>query len=995
MELNPRKFAEQNRKLLLIVAAILAVYSLAGYFLAPYLIKKNAVAAVHDLYGAELRIEKVAVNPFVLGVRVDGIEMDDPAGNRFASLDQFYVNFQLSSLFRWAFTFAEIRFDSPEVHLERHAVGTTNFAFLLSDKSTATREPPPADASVPRLLVYDLSLNAAELRWNDAVPAEPVATTFGPVDAQVLDLSTLPQGEGRQEVVITTETTGTFSWSGSLQLNPLRSAGRASVDGSHFPLLSAYLKDALGYEAVEGDADVELDYSIDTLADGQLDIDVDNLSLAFNDVRLKTHGRTNSVGEDADRDVLKIPSFRIDGASLRFPERMAAIDSISLEDSVLDLYRDAEGVLNIAATSDSSEPAVQDNPSTTAAEDAWTLTLDRMQVERTAITLIDDSVTPQANLGVQNINIAVTEISNSPGAIFPTEATLTTRGGGDVAISGVVGALPAVSADLDLTVEGIALAFLHPYIKSLADVNLDSGAVGLDAKLMVSDAEQLAVSGDLAVTDFLITETDEGTKLGSWDSIAAKQFVLSMSNETLEISEISIDGAYGDILITEDGRINLGRAALGEQPVVVEEELDEEQEEEQEYDPATAAPQEAEPLPLAVTIGRVVVNDAAADFEDRSLPLPFDVTIADLNGTLTTIASASAVPSAANLEGKVDEFGLVRVTGTITPLEPALDTDIKVDFENIAMPKFSAYSVPFAGRQIDSGKLDLYLGYQIEQGNLIGENKIVMREFELGEKVDHPGASSLPLGLAVALLKGPDGTIDIDLPIRGNVNDPSFRYGRVVGKALVNLVVKIVASPFALLGKLVGAEADDLEYIAFQDGRADLTPPEQEKAAKLAEALALRPELSMEISGVIDREVDGLAMQSARLDESIDQQIAAMSDGDSGQYAAQRLQVLEDMFGQKDVREALKTQYTTDAGLDDLAYATELRRQLIVAVPLEEADFVALAKDRALNVQSAILAADEALQPQIRVGALQAVEKGKNNDIQMKVVLSTGEEEDG
>jgi uncharacterized protein involved in outer membrane biogenesis len=268
-----RGFLERHRTKLLVIASVIAVYALLGFFLAPYLIKKNAIATVRDVYAAELRIEKVNVNPFVLSLRVDNVEMDDPAGNEFASLGQFFANFQLSSLFRWALTFAEIRFDVTELHVARRAAGDTNFAFLVAGDTAVADDPDADDTSIPRLVIQDFSVNEAALHWNDAVPSEPVTTTFGPVNIQVLDLSTLPQGEGQQEVVITTETAGIFSWSGSLQLNPLRSAGRASVKGSHFQLLSAYIKDELGFEAVKGNADVGLDYSIDSMADGQLDID--------------------------------------------------------------------------------------------------------------------------------------------------------------------------------------------------------------------------------------------------------------------------------------------------------------------------------------------------------------------------------------------------------------------------------------------------------------------------------------------------------------------------------------------------------------------------------------------------------------------------------------------------------------------------------------------------------------------------------------------------
>ena len=984
-----RGFAERHRTKLLVITAAIAVYALLGFFLAPYLVKKNAVETVRNVYGAELRIKEVAVNPFVLSLRVDGVEMDDPSGDAFARFDQFFVNLQLSSLFRWAITFKEIRLDAPEVFIARQGPGDTNLAFLLQEKAPEESATDTEDAALPRVIVQDFAINRASMHWNDAVPREPVDTTFGPVNVQVFDLSTLPQREGQQEVVITTETTGTLSWSGTLQLNPLHSAGRATVEGSHFPLLSAYIKDALGFEAVEGYADVGLDYRIDALADGQLDVEVDNFSLAFRDVLLRTYGRVALDGSDADRDVLLMPGFRIDGGSLRLPEQQAVVDSLSMQDAVLSLYRNEAGDLNIIpdAAADETSAEVPEAAPNSAASEPWAVSLQKLDIGDIQIGLVDDSVSPQADIGVQNLDISVTEISNEVGKRFPVNVSLETRGGGNVSLAGEVGVLPELTLDIESALTGIKLAFLQPYIKSLADVSVESGSIGANALLHVGADEPLSISGDMAVTEFLITETDEGSRLGSWDSIAAKQFAFSLAQESLDISEIHVDKAYGDILIAEDGSINLGRAALGEQ--VVEADNAEEREDEP---VAASEPVAEEPLPLAITIGRVVVNNGAADFEDRSLPLPFDVQIAELNGNLTTIASGSAEPSTAALEGKVDEFGLVRVSGTITPLQPALNTDIKVDFENVAMPKFSAYSVPFAGREIESGKLDLFLGYRLEKSDLVGENKIVLRDFELGEKVDHPGASSLPLGLAVALLKGPDGTIDIDLPVRGNVDDPDFRYGRVVGKALVNLVVKIVASPFALLGKLVGAEADELEYISFQAGRADLTPPEQEKAGKLAEALALRPELSIEINGVVDREADGLAIRTAKLDAIVEQQIESDGSGDeAAQFAEHRAEVLEDLYADRDALRALREQFTTEDVFDELAYATEVRRQLIAQQVVEESDLVALAQQRAANIKAEILGQNAELEAQIITGELQGVEKSDDDTIDMKVVLAADE----
>ena len=115
--------ARKYQKSLGITAGLVVAYTLAGFFLAPWLVKRNAVAAVQEIYGSELRLEKVVVNPYILSLRVDGLAIDDPGGEPFARVAQIYVNFQLSSLLRWAWTFDEFRLDRPELFVSRDEIG--------------------------------------------------------------------------------------------------------------------------------------------------------------------------------------------------------------------------------------------------------------------------------------------------------------------------------------------------------------------------------------------------------------------------------------------------------------------------------------------------------------------------------------------------------------------------------------------------------------------------------------------------------------------------------------------------------------------------------------------------------------------------------------------------------------------------------------------------------------------------------------------------------
>ena len=79
------------------------------------------------------------------------------------------------------------------------------------------------------------------------------------------------------------------------------------------------------------------------------------------------------------------------------------------------------------------------------------------------------------------------------------------------------------------------------------------------------------------------------------------------------------------------------------------------------------------------------------------------------------------------------------------------------------MKNLTPYSGKFAGRTIESGKLSLDLEYKINQRKLKGENQIIIDNLTLGERVDSKDATTLPLDLALALLRNSKGVINLRL----------------------------------------------------------------------------------------------------------------------------------------------------------------------------------------------------------------------------------------
>jgi hypothetical protein len=154
--------------------------------------------------------------------------------------------------------------------------------------------------------------------------------------------------------------------------------------------------------------------------------------------------------------------------------------------------------------------------------------------------------------------------------------------------------------------------------------------------------------------------------------------------------------------------------------------------------------------------------------------------------------------------------------------------------------------------------------YLLDQGQLTADNHLFVDQLTFGAHVDSRDATTLPVQLAVALLKNARGEIAVDVPVSGSLSDPQFSLGGVILDAFVNLVVKAATSPFSLLAAAFGTQ-EDLGHVECAPGLATLTPEAQHKLATIAQALQDRPALRLAISGRVDPQLDREGLREAKL----------------------------------------------------------------------------------------------------------------------------------
>ena len=115
------------------------------------------------------------------------------------------------------------------------------------------------------------------------------------------------------------------------------------------------------------------------------------------------------------------------------------------------------------------------------------------------------------------------------------------------------------------------------------------------------------------------------------------------------------------------------------------------------------------------------------------------------------------------------------------------------------------------------------------------------------------------------MLKDSEGVIEFNLPIRGDIDNPDFKYSSLVWGALGNLITGIISSPFKALAGLVEGDNDNLDHVIFTANSFELNEAEQGKLDSLAKALLQRPSLYIEIRGLSSNLIDHDEMAYAKI----------------------------------------------------------------------------------------------------------------------------------
>jgi len=577
--------------------------------------------------------------------------------------------------------------------------------------------------------------------------------------------------------------------------------------------------------------------------------------------------------------LLTTEKLTVENGTCDLAAQAITFDRIAMSKGRLDAGREADGTLNWQQLAQTKGTAAQPSVATPAAKStpAWKFLVKSFEVDGFSSRFSDLTTrSDKPVFSVQGVKAKLTEVDGTSPMGFAVDFQV--EQGGTGAVQGTLNpAIPSVEADVQ--VSGVVLTSLQPYLEPYVTLNMRSAAVSTRGHLgygLPKAAHKAVYEGSFSLDTLQLTDTSAKKPYLSWDAVQLPKFKLTLEPNRLDAQELKLIKPVGEFIIGEDKTLNFAKVVKKQSGSAQSKPANPKLSKQKASKPAPQkAKQQSGQDEFAYQIGKVRVDKGNILFADLSLRPQFMTRIHDLKGTVTGLSSVPNAQAKVQLDGRVDQYGVAKISGVIRPSDFARASDIDMVFRNLEMKNLSPYSGKFAGRLIKSGKFSADLSYRIKEYKMQGENKIVIDNLTLGDKVEDPDAANLPLDLAIALLKDANGRIDVGLPVTGDLDDPQFSIGSLVWKMFTNLITKATTAPFRALGSLLGGETENFDAVAFDPGNAELPPPEKEKLLKLADALKSRPQLKLVVQGRYSPEADGQELKERSVSRSVATRLGA------------------------------------------------------------------------------------------------------------------------
>jgi uncharacterized protein involved in outer membrane biogenesis len=841
------------KKWIIGAAVFFVLFTVIGFFVIPPIVKPYLLETISKTLNRQVSLSELTLNPYTLTVTLRGFEIKEPKNDKtFVSFDELVVNLDIRSIFRRAPVIEEFIIRKPYVHLVRNKDKTYNFSDLLAlmkeEPKEEKKEPPVF--SVNNIIIENGSVDFVDSPFDTThtVREMNIAIPFVSNIPEYIDTYVQP----RFAAAINGDP---YSLEGKTKIfkDTHETIFNILIEDFDIPFYLSYIPHELNISVPSGKLDVQSTVTFSMSPDKHPVISVAG-NVSLRDFALQDR-KKNAIAGLKRLDVVM--------TSVEPLQSKFHFAKIALESPEVNVRRAKDGTVNLLTLAPPEKEESKPAKAEAKAEEKPlpTLILDDFDLRSGKITYRDEVPPEPINSLIQDITIKAEKLStvkDSQGKLsFSMDLN---KGKGAVAVAGPIGFNP-IFANLDVDLRRVRIRPFQEYFTEYFRVNFTDGDISAKGTFSASKAPEKEVTVKYD-GNFLLARVATVDKVNGDDFIKFKSlFMNSLSAGYnplfVRIKDIALADLYARIIVNEDGTLNVKNvakpeAAEGEETVETKAAPPPKEEEAQ---PEEKKEYLGDILAKNIEINRITLQNGTIVFDDRKIKPNFSSTLTELTGRVTGVTSITTKPADVDIRGKIGRQIPMEITGKVYPFKDNLFVDLKASLRDFNLSPLTPYSGTYAGYKIEKGSLSFDLKYLISGMKLDAENKVVIDQLTLGDRVESPQATKLPVGLAITLLRDNEGKINLDIPLTGRIDDPEFSVWRIVVQVIVNILTKVATAPFALLGSLFGG-GEELSYIEFDQGSTNLSEPNMKKIETLVKALKAKPALKLDVVGGVDLERD-------------------------------------------------------------------------------------------------------------------------------------------
>ncbi|MCA3780614.1 MAG: DUF748 domain-containing protein [Burkholderia sp.] len=830
--------SRRTRRIGIGVLIFLVLFGLLGFFAAPPLIRHIAEQQLSKQLDRPATIQRIALNPYTLNLEADGIHLGERGGQGdFIDIGKLVVRPSWSSLFRGAPIVNEIRLDSPRFHIVRYDAQRFNFTDLIEKFSAPSPKP---ESKPTQFSVSNIQVNDGRIDFDDRLLNEKHV-----VDNWTLGIPYIATLASKTDIFVEPKLRARFDGSPISidgKTKPFAQSRESEIalkfDRLDVPKLISYVPAKLPVAVTSGLLSSNL--TVNFVMSGETPALRVSGTVDLNDAKVTDH---------ASAPLFAARGVHVAAASLEPLRNAMHFDEIRIDQPVVDLSRDKQGVLNVeklvaqpaaAPKAEAGKPAASGAAASGAAfaaasgakaDDAAAakeappldLTIRHFAIDGGTVN-VDDRV-PATPTAMSLTKLAATLDGFSLLGKTPAKYTLSTSlsHGGDVTAEGAFN-LADKQADTKLTVAALALPALQPYLGEATRARVLDGTLGatVNAKTDWGKTPLAAEVADstISLKSLKIATPDNKAPAIVLPDASAKIAKVDVAARTAEIASVDASGLALDVKRLKDGKIDLASLAEPAQASVPK---------------RTVARKAAAAAPSwHYRIDALNVKDSSANFTDLSTPRPVKLAIKPLELSVQKLSDDMTKPLPVQLKATLNRKGSLNVTGDVTA-QP-LKLGLKINGNRLDAAAFEPYFGSALNATIASALLNA-------QGNLtFAQVKDTPRATYRGDvalvdvrmldkATSDPFAGWRSLALSNLKANYDEKGTDVDA---ARVTFSNF-YGRVLLDAQGRLNLKDVVAKETGPAQSLTRDASKGEPVPLSPG---MTPPAAAQAAPQASAPA-------------------------------------------------------------------------------------------------------------------------------------------------------------